>query len=134
MKKIICILLAVLCLGCFASCGGGKNDNSNIDLTTMSDTMIQTQLSNMSAFPSEFGGKTVKMQGFVAINETGEEVYCVYTDPTGCCTRVMVLDWPVGSDIPNASTTVTVEGTYDGAYAGVQKDYICGRLTNITVS
>ena len=120
-------------LTCLVACGE-QSDSNLIDLTSMSDTMIQTQMSNMSAVPDTFGGKTVKMQGFIAINTTGDEVYCVYSDPTGCCTRVMVLDWPEGSDIPDASKTVTVEGTYDGAFEGVQKDYVCGRLVNITVS
>ena len=133
MKKFITVLLAVLMLTCLVACGE-QSDSNLIDLTSMSDTMIQTQMSNMSAFPDTFGGKTVKMQGFIAINTTGDVVYCVYSDPTGCCTRVMVLDWPEGSNIPDASKTVTVEGTYDGSFDGVQKDYICGRLVNITVS
>ncbi|MBQ9112167.1 MAG: hypothetical protein IJY08_01140 [Clostridia bacterium] len=135
MKKIICLMLALLCLACFVSCGEDEpKDENYIDLTSMSATMIQTQLSNMSAFPDLFADKTVKMQGFVAMSEDGADIYCVYNDATACCTRLMVLEWPEGQEMPNADVTMTVEGKYDGSYTGVVQDYICGRLTDITVS
>ena len=132
MKRIICFMLALVCLACVTSCGKTTDENY-IDLTTMNDTMIQTNMGNMSRFPEAFGGKTVKMKGFIAGNEELTELYCVYIDPTGCCTRLMTVKWAEGYTTPGSTETITIEGTYDASYTGVETDYICGRLLDVKI-
>lgn len=132
MKRIICLMLAIVCLVCFASCGDKKDENY-IDLTEMNDTLIQTNLGNMSRFPKTFDGKTVKMKGIIATNEEGSEQYCVYIDSTGCCTRLMTVKWAEGFSTIGSSDNIVIEGTYDGFYTGVKEDYICGRLVDVKI-
>ena len=64
MKKCICLLIAaVICIS-FSSCVKEQEyDQNYIDLTSMSGTMVYSEVLNMMMAPEEYEGKTVKMHG-----------------------------------------------------------------------
>lgn len=148
MKKVICILLAVLMTLVLAACGSdaAKTDvktNSDadlkagasateavadtaanaagdidIDLTSMSSTMVYSEVQNMMITPVDYLGKTVKMNGALSIAEIGEKVYfaCIIADATACCSQGIEFDlkgdYSYPEDYPEANTEITVTGTF----------------------
>ncbi|MBO4637326.1 MAG: hypothetical protein J5685_09300 [Clostridiales bacterium] len=93
----------------------------DIDLTTMSATMVYAEVYNMIYMPDDFVGKTVKMEGsFLTMldEQTGIRYYgCVIQDATACCSQG--LDFEVAGDLiypddfPAVGEDITVTGTYD---------------------
>ena len=93
----------------------------DIDLTTMSSTMVFSEVSAMLAAPDDFMGKSVKMSGLFAIYEdtTTGNIYfaCVVQDATACCangiefTLVGNPEYPAG--YPELGSEITVTGTFD---------------------
>ena len=64
-------------------------DKVDVDLTTMSSTMVYSEVLNMLDYPSQYVGKIVKMKGpFRPFGSTNED-YCypaiVIQDATACC-------------------------------------------------
>lgn len=64
-------------------------DKIDVDLTTMSSTMVYSEVLNMLDYPSQYVGKIVKMKGpFRPFGSTNED-YCypaiVIQDATACC-------------------------------------------------
>ena len=57
-----------------------------VDLTTMSSTMVYSEVSNMITDPDSYRGKTVCMNGTFSIYDSGEKVYfaCLIAEATAC--------------------------------------------------
>ena len=92
----------------------------DVDLTSMSSTMIYAEVYNMLTKPEEYIGKTVKMAGAFAVaydEETGNYYYlCVIKDATACCAQGMEF-LPIGNfgypdNCPEIGTDITVVGTF----------------------
>ena len=110
----VTILIAIVCLT-FSACGTG----TDIDLTTMSSTMVYSQVSNMVNKPSDYKGKVVKAKGTCGIytdSRTGKKYYSVVIqDATACCSQGLefVLDDSVytDEDYPAQDEIIIVKGT-----------------------
>ena len=92
----------------------------DVDLTSMSSTMVYAEVYNMLTKPEEYIGKTVKMAGAFAVaydEETGNYYYlCVIKDATACCAQGMEF-LPLGTfgypdNCPEIGTDITVVGTF----------------------
>ena len=136
MKKLICILLAVLMLASLAACGGTQSGNGeakadtsskaeekkaekiDIDLTAMSSTMIYSEVQNMMTAPDDYVGKKVKMAGQFNVAEVGDNRYfaCLIKDATACCASGVEFVWAgehsYPGDYPEENAPITVTGTF----------------------
>ena len=139
MKKLICILLAILMLASIAACGGTQNgtgedkadtsskaeekkaektEKIDIDLTAMSSTMIYSEVQNMMTAPDDYIGKKVKMAGQFNVAEVGDNRYfaCLIKDATACCASGVEFVWAgehsYPGDYPEENAPITVTGTF----------------------
>ena len=64
-------------------------DKIDVDLTTMSSTMVYSEVLNMLDYPNQYVGKIIKMSGPFRPFESTNEDYCypaiVIQDATACC-------------------------------------------------
>lgn len=146
MKKAICLLLtAIICItlfGCAKSDGGNSNaadetiksettqaqtkqsttktqhNKVDIDLASMSQTVMYAEMSNMQIDPDSYKGKTVKIKGQYNAYQDDKKTKWYYAvvvqDATACCQQGMELEFADG----NAPTCVSgdeieVSGTFD---------------------
>lgn len=105
-----------------------NTDNSEIDvdLTTMSATMVFAEVYNMLVSPDYYVGKTVKMEGYLSIYQdpTTEKIYfaVVIEDATACCMQgiefTLTDDYTYPDDYPDFWETVTVIGEFETYFEG----------------
>ena len=96
-------------------------DDTVVDLTTMSSTMVYGQVYNMMYYPEKFIGKTVKMKGLYSDyfdQALGKHYYaCIIMDATACCAQgvefILTDDYKYPDDYPEDGDEITVEGTFD---------------------
>ena len=89
----------------------------DIDLTSISSTMVYSEVYNMMMTPDDYIGKTVKMCGEYATyhdDATGNDYYaCIIQDATACCTQGMEFVLADGNYPTEVGTEVTVSGVFD---------------------
>lgn len=99
-------------------------DNIDIDLTSLSPTMVYTEVYNMMMKPDDYLGKTVKMSGKNTIfvdDVTGKYYYaCIIQDATACCSQgieyCLAKEYNAPADYPEDQTDITVIGVFDTYY------------------
>lgn len=139
LKNIL--IMGILCIMVFsmASCGDSKTsssdsaDNVDVDLTSLSSTMILSEVSNIMSNPDDYTGKTVKMTGNFAVYEgTGDDDYytaVLIQDATQCCKQGIEFklkgDAKYPDDYPEVDSEITVVGTFETYTEG---DYTYARL------
>ena len=92
-----------------------------IDLTQLSSTMVYSEVYNMMMTPDDFIGKTVRMEGFFAMQHddaTGNDYYaCIIQDATACCSQgiefIPPADMKYPDDFPELDSIITVSGVFD---------------------
>lgn len=92
----------------------------DIDLTSLSSTMVYSEVFNMMMEPLAYEGQTVKMDGNCAIytdEETGKTYYtCVVQDATQCCSQGLefLLDSEQYAleDYPADGDPIVIKGTF----------------------
>lgn len=104
-----------------AASGEDASSGVDIDLTTLSSTMVYAQVYDMVSNPDNFIGKTVRASGPFAVytdDASGKNYFaCIIKDATACCAQGMEFelegkhDYP--ADYPELNTDITVEGTFD---------------------
>ncbi len=97
------------------------DDSKEIDLTTMSSTMVYSHIYNMTISPEDYLGKTITMTGEFVVYKDLESgvVYtaCLITDALACC--VQGLEFTVAEelvypgDYPEENSSITVKGTFE---------------------
>lgn len=121
----------------FASCGDSSDSETtaqavksdieielgielDVDLTTLSATMVYSEVYNMVTSPEDYYGKIVKMTGIYAIYEdtsTGVVYSAILiTDATACCSQgieFLLLDGEYPDDYPEVGETATVIGEFE---------------------
>ena len=94
--------------------------NLDVDLTTLSSTMVYSEVYNMMYEPDRYVGKRIKMDGQFAVYEdpnTGA-VYtaCIIMDATACCSQglefVLAGKKTYPNDYPEFGSEITVTGTF----------------------
>lgn len=123
MKKCLVLLTAaIICLSFFA-CGNEQvYDPNYIDLTSMSGTMVYSEVLNMMTVPEEYEGKTVKMHGLFSYAEGIDRYYyaCIIEDATACCAQGIEFELAENrifpDEYPELGEEITVEGTFGTYY------------------
>lgn len=138
MKKILCMLLSLIMLLVLSGCGNDSEINPSksssasdnktantevldVDLTTLSGTMVYSEVYNMMSNPEDYLGKKVKMSGSFGVYQdpnTGKYYFaCIIADATACCSQgiefVLDGDYSYPEDYPEANSVITVTGTFD---------------------
>ena len=146
MKKAL-VLLLCLSLTVFAGCSKTDNKNSggnntpdnakagvvnsestskqeekpiDIDLTTLSSTVVYSEVYGMLTNPYSYTGKKVKMQGGFSVYhdvDTGKDYFAVIiADATACCSQgmefVLAGDYKYPEDYPEIGEYITVTGIF----------------------
>lgn len=113
---------------------GYDPEDIDLDLTTLSATMVYSEVNSMMVSPEDYVGLIVKMSGTEASyhdDSTGKTYYaCVIADATACCAQGIEYDLmeEYGKDAyPADDTTVTVVGEFS-IYEEMGQPYV--RLKN----
>ena len=93
----------------------------DVDLTSLSSTMVYSEVYNMMGSPEEYVGKKVKMEGTYAMyhDDTTDKDYfaCIIQDATACCQQGMEFqltdDYKYPDDYPKQDSNITVVGVFD---------------------
>ncbi len=102
-----------------------KQTGSYVDLTALSSTMVYAEVFNMTTFPEDYVGKTVKMRGqfstgklYAQDGSDGSMVFaCIIQDATSCCAQGIPFDlagsFSYPEDYPELGNQITVVGTFE---------------------
>lgn len=98
-----------------------STEGVDVDLTRLSATMVYAEVYNMLTQPSEYMGKTIRMNGMEAIfyDEGMDKYYfaCIILDATQCCSQGIEFeltdDYTYPDDYPEDGTMITVTGVFD---------------------
>lgn len=102
-----------------------KQTSSYVDLTGLSSTMVYAEVFNMTTFPEDYIGKTVKMRGqfstgrlYAQDGTDGSMVFsCIIQDATSCCAQGIPFDlagsFSYPEDYPQLGDQITVVGTFE---------------------
>lgn len=95
------------------------SDGVDVDLTSMSSTMVYSEVQNMMKHPDEYTGKVVKMKGPFNVTEIEDKRYyaCIIKDATACCSTGIEFEWAgdhtYPDDYPKKDQEITVTGTFN---------------------
>lgn len=150
MKKVLAILSCFVIILSFAACSDKNSQNAassssrvgettaaeekgsakasstdsekiDVDLTSLSSTMVYSEVYNMLNEPDKYMGKTIKMNGKFSVYTdaaTKKNYYAVIiADAAACCQQGLEFDWK-GShsypdDFPQIDSQIEVVGTFD---------------------
>lgn len=99
-----------------------KTDNKiDVDLTSLSSTMVYGEVFNMIMNPENYDNKIVKMKGQFALfedMENGKPFYaCVIPDATACCLQgfefVPLPEYNYPKDYPKVDSEITIVGKFE---------------------
>ena len=121
MKRWISLLLVCALALSLTACGSTSSDTGiDVDLTKMSSTMVYSEVFNMLYTPEDYLGKTINMDGSLAIyhDETQGRYYyaCIIQDATACCSQGIefVLSESLSpEEYPPEGSYITVRGVFD---------------------
>ncbi len=110
-------------------------ESVDVDLTTLSSTLVYAEVYDMLVYPDKYIGKTVKMEGAFAkyYDEATDKTYyaCVIADATACCSQGLEFepteDYVYPDDYPAEGENVCVIGVFDTYEEG---DYYYCTLRN----
>ncbi|MBR0464196.1 MAG: hypothetical protein IJJ23_07405 [Clostridia bacterium] len=89
----------------------------DVDLTTLSSTMVYAEVFNMVNSPQDYIGRTVKMKGScnTVFDDVTEKDYytCIIQDATACCETGIEFVLSEGQTYPSEMDEITVMGTFD---------------------
>ncbi len=96
-------------------------EESEIDLTVLSATMVYSQVYDMMVDPKKYIGKNVKMSGMYSVfyDELKDKRYhaCIISDATACCSQGIEFeltdDYKYPDDYPEEAEDICVSGTFD---------------------
>ncbi len=99
----------------------GTTDGIDIDLTTLSSTMVYSEVYSMMVSPADYIGKTVKMDGQFALyhdESTGKYYFaCIISDAAACCSQgiefMLTDEYTYPDDYPKEGEKICVIGIFD---------------------
>lgn len=98
-----------------------NEDGIDLDLTQLSSTMVYSEVYTMMYEPSEYIGKSVKMNGAFSVyqNEETGQIYfaCIISDATACCSQGIEFElegeYTYPDDYPERGEEITVTGVFE---------------------
>ena len=118
--RVLAVLIipsAIFLTGC-----GGKVDKSvDIDLTSMSATMVYSEVYNMLLDPESYVDKTIRMEGicsaFHSSYENRDYYSCIIEDATACCSQgiefILKEAYSFPDDYPADGREIELKGTFE---------------------
>ena len=118
-----------------SSSGQDDIEKIDIDLTTLSSTMVYSEVYYMMTSPNDYLGKSVKMDGIFSVyhDEAADKYYfaCIIQDATACCAQGIEFelkgDHVYPDDYPEEGTEICVTGVFDTYQEG---EYLYCTLRN----
>lgn len=97
--------------------------NADVDLTTLSSTMVYSQVADMMYTPEKYQGKIIKASGLFSVyhdDMQDKNYYAILIqDATACCAQGIEFIWKgehvYPEDYPEIGKEITVMGTF-GTY------------------
>lgn len=94
--------------------------NSDVDLTTLSSTMVYSQVADMMYAPEKYNGLIVKAKGLFSVYHDefqDKDYYAVLIeDATACCAQGLEFVWKgehaYPEDYPEIGEEITIMGTF----------------------
>ena len=117
----ICLLAAMLTVlwGCGKETEASMQNSPDIDLTTMSGTMVYSTVSDMLTSSENYEGQIIKMDGIFQTMKYPESdavyYFCETEDATACCQQGVEFVPAEDCQLPPVGEAVTLIGTW-GAY------------------
>lgn len=113
----------------------------DLDLTTLSSTMVYAEVFNMVMSPDDYIGKTIRMTGIFKVYQDPEtkQVYCgvIVKDATACCAQgfnlIMSEERSYPQDYPAPEAEITVVGTLQADRTLEEHGMIVLQLENVTI-
>ena len=106
----------------------------DVDLTSLSATVVYSEVYNMMYDPESYIGKTIKMNGMYSYykdDNSGQEYYsCIIKDATACCAQGIEFIPENPEAIPADGADVTVVGVFDTYMEG---EYMYCTLRDATI-
>ncbi|MGN0394032.1 MAG: hypothetical protein ACI4EF_01605 [Coprococcus sp.] len=107
----------------------GNTEGVDIDLTSLTKTMVYSEVYNMMYAPQDYIGKTIKMEGLYSAyhdETTGNDYFaCIIEDATACCSQGIEFqltdDYVYPDDYPEEGSRITVIGVFDTYQEGEYK-------------
>ncbi|MCR4610477.1 MAG: hypothetical protein K5644_01115 [Lachnospiraceae bacterium] len=98
-----------------------STDGIDVDLTTLSSTMVYGEVYNMMMTPEKYIGKIIKMKGTFSVyhddSKNKDYFACIVQDATACCSQGLEFEtteeFTYPQDFPNAGEQVCVVGVFD---------------------
>lgn len=98
-----------------------ENGKVDVDLTTLSSTLVYSEVYNMMMDPQGYVGKRIKMTGIMTQYHdpsTGIDYFsCIIQDATACCAQGIEFElkkeYVYPEDYPKEGEIITVEGIFD---------------------
>ena len=123
LLRALCVVM-ILCLAIGLAACGEKRDSAakttrtvDVDLTSMSSTLVYAEVFNMLNTPDDYRGKTVRMNGLCMYyhdDDTGADYYtCLVQDALACCQSGIEFELTDGQKYPKEADEITVTGTFD---------------------
>lgn len=112
----------------------------DVDLTTLSSTMVYAEVFNMMLSPDDYIGKTIRITGIFSVcqDPKTKQVYCgvIVQDATACCAQgfdfVMPEELSYPQDYPDPESEITVVGTLQADRTLEETGIVFLRLENVT--
>ena len=110
----------------------------DVDLTTLSSTMVYAEVYNMLVSPNDYIGKIIRMKGLFAYYEdpqTGNLYFaCIIADATACCSQgiefTLADAYTYPDDYPELGSEITVVGEFE---TYTENGYSYCRLANASL-
>ncbi len=137
MKKSAYLIIVTILFLSLISCAksSGVESDVDVDMTKLSSTMAYSEAYNMTTSPGNYLGKTIRMNGTVAVYEDSkskEKTYaCVVADAASCCAQGFEFVLNGDGDYPEEGAEITVTGTFD-LYA--KNGFLYARLKDATLA
>lgn len=96
---------------------GVSHDGIDVDLTSMSGTMVYGQVSGMMYTPEDYIGKTIRMRGQSYSSYYDETdatyYYIIIADATACCSQGLEYVLSDNAAYPQDGTEATITGVFE---------------------
>lgn len=98
-----------------------SDNDIDLDLTTLSSTMVYSEVYNIMLNPDSYLGKKIRMNGPFSVFEnpkTGQLYFaCIISDATACCAQGIEFtlegDYIYPDDYPELGESITVSGVFE---------------------
>ena len=108
--------------GAIPGAGMVPSNRIDVDLASLSSTMVYSEVYAMMEHPEDFLNKVVRMRGVFACSEGREYYFCIIQDATACCAQgiefVLAGEPAYPNGYPQIGKEFTVTGVFDDYYEG----------------